>query len=685
MLLSICMMIKNEEHNLERCLKSLNKLRNEIESELIIVDTGSEDKSVEIAKKYTDRIYHHKWNNNFSEMRNISISYAKGTWLLIIDADEELVDSEAIIMRLKQNNSTFDAMAINLTNIANSSGKFGAKLTTIRLFKNLGFDRYKGAVHNSAIVKGKVLKVESMLYHYGYISDDKDLMEIKFKRTAELLHLELEKDPLNVYYLYQLGTSYDMYGDNSNAIKYYEKAYDVINGNKKLMKDYVYVYAALARILVNQNEFSRAFEISKIGLNVFDDHIDLLYFSGVAAASMKKFDDGIKKLKEYIYYVDNIEKTKLYNDPSIQLYTLNNKLDAQFNLSSCYIHSGEEQKGLNNLIENIRSMDNSSELMEVYLNEYLKVSIRTHRLNNVIELYNIIPIEKWANLDLLVYHYCSYIEVNLDKVNMLKKLPSELGSIFITVDGIQKNDRTKTYSDLPYSNIKYYFEEKIYEVIFILLNKKQRLIELLGTYDERLVMDCFGFLDENYTFFENLIFELFEENKDNDTSFLELNFLRVISKYISLKSFGLDNELEFFDVYVRIGLKLLKLKYREEFLDEFVMSKFMNLEEQYFGCIYQIITNNNVVALEAAKNIFPDWKNSTIRWLDGNIEKQADSGMDSMVRQLKDSINVLISTKKFGDALKIIDEYLVMFPNDLETILLKSELHLRMNDQKGLH
>ena len=95
--LSICMMIKNEEKNLRRCLDSLQPLRESIPSELIIVDTGSEDNSIAIAKEYTDKVYTHPWNNDFSAMRNITIGYAAGGWVLIIDADEELVEDKGII------------------------------------------------------------------------------------------------------------------------------------------------------------------------------------------------------------------------------------------------------------------------------------------------------------------------------------------------------------------------------------------------------------------------------------------------------------------------------------------------------------------------------------------------------------------------------------------------------------
>ena len=95
--LSICMMVKNEEKNLKRCLDSVKELMEAVESEIIIVDTGSTDGTVSIASKYTNNIYHHIWNNNFSEMRNISIAYASGEFVFILDADEVLVNSGPII------------------------------------------------------------------------------------------------------------------------------------------------------------------------------------------------------------------------------------------------------------------------------------------------------------------------------------------------------------------------------------------------------------------------------------------------------------------------------------------------------------------------------------------------------------------------------------------------------------
>ena len=92
MMLSIGIMMKNEEKYIKRCLDGLMPIVENLDAEIIIIDTGSTDKSIEIARNYTDKVYSHKWNNDFSEVRNKLISLSKGEWYLSVDADEILVN-----------------------------------------------------------------------------------------------------------------------------------------------------------------------------------------------------------------------------------------------------------------------------------------------------------------------------------------------------------------------------------------------------------------------------------------------------------------------------------------------------------------------------------------------------------------------------------------------------------------
>ena len=102
MRLSIAMIVKNEEKYLEKCLLSTERLKNKIDYEIIIIDTGSTDNTMSIARQFTDKVYESKWNNDFSYMRNLSISYCKGDWVLILDADEVIENPDKLVSILSE-------------------------------------------------------------------------------------------------------------------------------------------------------------------------------------------------------------------------------------------------------------------------------------------------------------------------------------------------------------------------------------------------------------------------------------------------------------------------------------------------------------------------------------------------------------------------------------------------------
>ncbi len=82
--LSLCMIVKNEEENIGRCLASVKP----VVDEMIVVDTGSTDRTIDIAKAFGAQVYDFEWTNNFAEARNFSLSKAAGDWILVLDADE---------------------------------------------------------------------------------------------------------------------------------------------------------------------------------------------------------------------------------------------------------------------------------------------------------------------------------------------------------------------------------------------------------------------------------------------------------------------------------------------------------------------------------------------------------------------------------------------------------------------
>ncbi|MEW6587485.1 MAG: tetratricopeptide repeat protein, partial [Nitrospirota bacterium] len=153
--ISLCMMIKNEAKFLARCLKSVETVVDEI----IVVDTGSTDESVEIAKSFGVRLYEHPWFDDFSGMRNITISYATGDWIFILDGDEEFEAADKPLLR-RIARSALEQSAQGVAVIVHNyygKGKGDTKGASIRLFRNDGKIHYEGIVHNDLIIPGTVL------------------------------------------------------------------------------------------------------------------------------------------------------------------------------------------------------------------------------------------------------------------------------------------------------------------------------------------------------------------------------------------------------------------------------------------------------------------------------------------------------------------------------------------------
>jgi len=224
--LSICMMVKNEESNLYRCLPSLTG----IADELILIDTGSTDNSISVAESFGAKVYSHPWENNFSVHRNQSIGYASGDWVFIIDADEELfLNSSASELKEWLNNVPADCMSIAIILKDIQKDMQAMQFNSVRLFRR-GSVQYEGIVHNMPkIIIGKpeaIFCPLMYLKHYGYdLSPEKQ--EEKRNRTEGLLLKRIEEnldDVTAYFYLVQLYTAYREYPNAAEYIEKYEAA-----------------------------------------------------------------------------------------------------------------------------------------------------------------------------------------------------------------------------------------------------------------------------------------------------------------------------------------------------------------------------------------------------------------------------------------------------------------------------
>lgn len=199
-LLSIGIIFKNEIRCLERCLKSLQPLRDAIPCELVMADTGSDDGSREIAEKYADILFDFPWINDFSAARNAVMDRCSGVWYFSVDADEWLDEDIRELTSFLQRSETepFDTAGVREYNYYSRDPNGGyAVFTAQRLLRMSTGIRYQNAIHEVWPIGGcsRVSLLHTVLHHDGYVDFGGDGGKEKRVRNLELLRERLRKYP----------------------------------------------------------------------------------------------------------------------------------------------------------------------------------------------------------------------------------------------------------------------------------------------------------------------------------------------------------------------------------------------------------------------------------------------------------------------------------------------------------
>ena len=201
------MIVKNESESIETCLKSIQGV-----DEIVIVDTGSEDNTVEICKQYTDKVYtDYKWNDDFSEARNESLKHCTTDFVLIIDADEILDCSiDAIRLMLKFMVKNVEGHEIRYFGMTFSVNTQAEIVESIRIIRRDERIKWSGAVHNMLTFEDSNDKMRLLCYKtkLKITSNYSPAHFIDPDRSLRILTKQLEKDPENTRYMYYVSREY---------------------------------------------------------------------------------------------------------------------------------------------------------------------------------------------------------------------------------------------------------------------------------------------------------------------------------------------------------------------------------------------------------------------------------------------------------------------------------------------
>jgi glycosyltransferase involved in cell wall biosynthesis len=225
--LTVGMIVKNEEKHLEKCLKSLQPLLDAVPSELIITDTGSTDKTVEIAKRFTDHILHFEWCHDFAAARNTGLFAAQGEWFFYLDADEYLDDATPLIEFFQSGEcDKYWSAGISRRDYTNLDGTDYHDIHIIRLHRMHPKIHFEHKIHEDIVPVLPTKMIPVLAHHYGYAYKNPEERDWKYKRNLSLLRAELQEDPDDMKALIQIsGQLIDL--DNEQAIQYSKHAMEV--------------------------------------------------------------------------------------------------------------------------------------------------------------------------------------------------------------------------------------------------------------------------------------------------------------------------------------------------------------------------------------------------------------------------------------------------------------------------
>lgn len=333
---SLCMIVKNEEEFLDDCLASVQGAVDEI----CIVDTGSTDRTVEIARKYGARIDFMEWTGDFATARNRSIDMATGDWILVLDADETITtESKDEIRRVSRNkaNSGYACIIENLLGDKIGDGKQMAMI--FRFFQNRPDMRYEGIIHEQMLPSAQRTGLPNdssgiRIIHRGYLKktvEDRN----KNERNLKILIEQEKQEPENPYCHFNLGQTYKMLGRVPESEKHYRKGYEILKTlpDANTIPYFASLLFSFTDLLREAGRLEEAMEIAEDGISRFPMYPDIQFTKGNILLGMERFEDAIKVYEGCKKYAGHVFAGG--TDPGVSTYKTTNAIGV------CYAKLGK--------------------------------------------------------------------------------------------------------------------------------------------------------------------------------------------------------------------------------------------------------------------------------------------------------------------------------------------------------
>jgi len=291
--ISLVMIVKNEEENLSRCLESIYSYVDEI----IIVDTGSTDCTMDVAKRFGAKVYEFEWINDFSAARNYALEKSTSDWNIVLDADEYIssnIDNLRQFIADNKNKQVIGKLLINSKTVLNNEQK-NTRSSVSRVLPRGVY--YTGRIHEQVNSFFPRMDIGIEILHDGYLHSNKT------DRNLPLLLLELEENKKDGYILYQIAKQYSLKNEHGTALEFYCQSFENVNTTD----DYLpLLIVDLLYCIISSREYELGLDIISQTNELLKHSTDFHFVCGLFYMELV-FSD----INKYIKYFPEIENEYL--------------------------------------------------------------------------------------------------------------------------------------------------------------------------------------------------------------------------------------------------------------------------------------------------------------------------------------------------------------------------------------
>jgi len=300
--LTCCLITKNEEPNIGKCLKSVRKVANQI----IVLDTGSEDNTKKIAASHGAEVYDHDWKDDFSEARNKCLEYARGDWILFLDADEELASGADETLAKDMAKPNVLGYRLPLENVGSPLHGCNYVPRLVRNAPGLHFiAKIHETIHASVMVVMRQWNMEqdigeTKILHHGYKPEELERKN-KVKRNLALYEEALDELPDEPSIMMNYAHDLNHDGQNERAYKIYEKILEIFEQHEKesitpeVREQFIHNYGVFLAQHLKMKELSEVMDTRTA--RETGPVANVHYMAGLGLMNCNKFREAIPELE----------------------------------------------------------------------------------------------------------------------------------------------------------------------------------------------------------------------------------------------------------------------------------------------------------------------------------------------------------------------------------------------------